>query len=95
MFKTRGDAKIAMDYIKNMNSTSGNTHTGKSSQKRAYFCEHCMGYHLTSTEAFKTKSFLEKDEFVLRRKFFKEFDIVNWKTDSLPFEDGHTPPPKN
>lgn len=95
MFKTRGEAKIAMDYIKGMNSTTGNNYTGKSSQKRAYFCEHCMSYHLTSTEAYKTKGFLEKDEFILRRKFFKDFDITNWKNDSIPFEDGHTPPPKN
>ncbi len=28
-------------------------------------------------------------------KFFKDFDITNWKNDSIPFEDGHIPPPKN
>lgn len=95
MYKSRGDAKIAMNFIKKINSSTTNNHIGKSSQKRAYFCEHCASYHLTSTEAYKTKGFLEKDEFVLRRKFFKEFDIENWKTDSIPFEDGHTPPPKN
>lgn len=31
-----------------------NRHCKKPEQKRAYHCEYCNGYHLTSQEVFKT-----------------------------------------
>ena len=67
----------------------------KISQSRSYFCIHCKGYHLTSMTSennYKQREETQKD--IDRKNFLKNFDIKKWKSDSLPFESGHIPPPK-
>lgn len=62
----------------------------KVEQKRAYFCLHCKGYHLTSQtkQDYKPKP---TDKEINKLKFLRSFDIEKWKQDSLPFESGHMP----
>lgn len=102
--KTRYDtatiANEAMIKIKTHNSLnnkdfkSTRRSTGKSNQKRSYFCKYCKGYHLTSMEnlIIQYKKQKERNEEV--KKFFTSIDIKAWKEDSIPFESGHFPAPK-
>jgi hypothetical protein len=47
---------------------------------------------MTSENNYKQKRETQKD--IDRKNFLKNFDIKKWKSDSLPFESGHIPPPK-
>jgi hypothetical protein len=49
-FPTKGDALIV---IRKPNIRSANSKKRKKREKRAYLCEYCNFYHLTSAEYFK------------------------------------------
>lgn len=96
IYDTQSIANEAIINIKSHNSLTlkNKRSTGKSNQKRSYFCKHCKGYHLTSMEIFKVvfKKSKQKNEEV--KKFFNSINIEAWKADSIPFESGHFPAPR-
>jgi hypothetical protein len=64
---------------------------GKPDQCRYYYCKHCKGYHLTSSNAHVTQTTIEK-KFQLRVKktnglIISSDEAQNWKADSLPFPE--------
>jgi hypothetical protein len=99
-YKTNSIARQAIITIKSHNSynnkffRNNKRSTGKSNQKRVYFCTYCKGYHLTSIELYSWKSKGPNDAAIQRYKYLNSIDVEAWKADSIPFEQGHIPPPK-
>lgn len=94
-FKTSEEAKKRLLAIKSHNSfkNSSQKQEKKPSVKRIYFCSICKGFHFTSKdESFKSKK--PTDKHINKMKFLNSIDIEKWKKDSIPFEEGHIPPPK-
>jgi predicted acyltransferase (DUF342 family) len=102
IFVDKQNADNAIEVLKSIKSQNNKIFRNnkktkdKISQSRSYFCIHCKGYHLTSMASennYKQKQETQKD--IDRKNFLKNFDIKKWKSDSLSFESGHIPPPKN
>lgn len=101
IFLTQMDANNAISSIKSHNSLSGKhftnnkRSTGKSKQKRSYYCTYCKGFHITSIADINLvdKKKYERNENA--KEYLNSINITAWKLDSIPFEQGHIPPPKN
>ena len=95
IFKTAGEAKKRLISLKSHNNhkKASCKKEKKPSVTRIYKCNFCKGFHLTSIdESFKRKK--PSDAYINKMKFLNSIDIEKWKEDSIPFEQGHTPPPK-
>jgi hypothetical protein len=65
-----------------------NRRAGKPGQCRAYYCEHCHGWHLTSNEKTKSLKKTKKDRKTELKNFLlNKEEIAEWKKDSLPFPE--------
>lgn len=101
-YPTGGDAKNAMQKIK-AKKTVYNSITlkrikrrnGKASQCRFYYCSHCKGYHLTSSEAALTTKGIEKRFYDKIKShpvlILTEDQAKDWKADGLPFPEQQNP----
>ena len=95
IYDTQSIANEAIINIKSHNTLNfkNKRSTGKSNQKRSYFCKYCRGYHLTSIEIFKLVFKKSKQKNEKAKKFFNSINIETWKMDSVPFDSGHFPAP--
>lgn len=93
---SESDANEAMVRIKNINKLKfkNKRSTGKSNQKRSYFCKHCNGFHLTSIITMNSVIKKHKNRNKIIKEFFKSIDVEAWKANSIPFDQGHIPPPR-
>ena len=94
-FATPGHAKAAIQKIKFTSSHRRvnyvaqkriNRNAGKPDQCRYYYCNHCCGYHLTSSVKKSYKKFIKDTS----SKNYQNLVITpekaeEWKKDSLPF----------
>jgi hypothetical protein len=55
--------------------------------QRSYYCRYCSGYHLTSQDRKFKKNNIINDKV---KSFFNNFDISNWKKNSIPFPENYT-----
>lgn len=55
--------------------------------ERAYYCNDCHGWHLTSQKNSSDKK--KYNRKIKQKQFFNSFDIENWKKDSLPFPENN------
>lgn len=81
----------ARTNITNMHGKRVKRRIGKAEQIRAYYCQHCKGYHLTSMKDYASvpshRKFL-KERSKGRQDFLKtQEEIDDWKSDSLPFPE--------
>lgn len=63
IYPTKGEANFAMNRFKNIGKHYDITgkrvkrRVKKAEQKRAYYCTHCQGYHLTKWETYKKEQY--------------------------------------
>lgn len=94
VFKTSGEAKNRLLSLKSHNKCKFKSGSNKKPDVvRSYYCTYCRGFHLTSLdESYKRRK--PTDKYINKMKFLNSIDIEKWRKDSIPFEEGHIPPPK-
>jgi hypothetical protein len=101
IFFTQTDANATISSISSHNSLNrkkfktNKRSNGRSQLKRSYFCVFCKGYHLTSIENMDYLYKKQKEQNEETKKYFESIDIDAWKLNSIPFDQGHIPPPKS
>ena len=89
-YPTPGDAKktLISKLSHNKSKNRSKKACGKSTLKRYYRCQHCNGYHLTSSDYMSKEAFSKvHKEYQKRVKglIITPQEALNWKKDSLPF----------
>ena len=101
IFLTQVDANNAISSIKSHNSFSSNNfksgkrNTGKPTVKRSYYCVYCKGFHITSIADINLVDKKQYERNKSAKEYLNSINVTAWKLDSIPFEQGHIPPPKN
>lgn len=89
-YPTPGDAKASIQTKMCANRSKGRRKkaVGKSTLKRHYYCPHCKGFHLTSSEYGSKQNYIKKvTEYKKKIKglVLSPEEALQWKKNSLPF----------